>query len=355
MKEFFTNKKNRLLLCIALLVIVVCGLVVSLLGNVSHEMDKAVYPDSTLTESPVAFDKEVKYTEMLPLRVACPTLEYSVWLPSDVYEDNDCLVASYEGIKVVVAESPQSIETVATSVFPHQLNRPILGRKDKVDTYSNNTGYFYEYPASYYTCTVQSQISTRTVTTYSLTYGLHLSDDVTLYIYVSSESKDLLNGQKELLDKIAFSVRKVDLEQEEDLAGHVNVTEENMTPEGNNNSGLMKVEDYVEENTYLDENVLRIYLEKEMSEDVTQGVFIFGWMNILSHPVEVNVIAPDGRELHRIDEYSSEGHYVYNIGECASGTYIVEGYTIEQLTGVTMYIYEEEFYKSEYLHEGIYE
>ncbi len=347
MKKYIMAKKNQLFLCMALLVIVICGLLLSILGKVSYQLSKTVYPESTLTTDSVSFDTEYQYIESLPVLVACPTLQYSIWLPENVKGDEEYLVASYGDIDVIVMESQKDIETMATNVLPHYLNCPVLGQGDGVETYCCDTGYYFEYPASYCACTVQTQVSIRTVTTYTLTYGLHLSDDTTLYIYVSSDSKDLLKGQKELLDKIAFSVREVGFGQ------NTSVTNNGSSNESGSGPIIMDVDDYVEKNTYLDENVLRIALEHEMDAAMENGVFLFEWMNSMTHPVEVNVFAPDGRELHLIEDYSYEGHYVYDVGECVGGTYIVEGYTTEQLTGVTMSVFERSFYRTEYLFEDV--
>lgn len=334
-------KSDKTVVSIARIVVLILVLVALLFGALTQigkefmKKESATYPQSTLTDNPVAFMEEyVQQEGLLDYRVGCPSLPYAISVPKEVYVEGDTIHATLGDIDILICESAESFDFMLTKTLPTKLNFPLLGNPHDVSVLVRDMGYFYAYGADYAAGRINTKISVREVVTYICMYRLALSEVNSLYIYVSSESEELLSGQKDLLESIAFSVRAIDENatvEEEILADEV------IEP--------IVEEDAVEETVGLPESGTQIIsLEKEMDWEFQNGVFVFEWMNVKTEPWELNVYGPDGTKLLFLEEYSEKGHYVYEIGTMAQGIYIVDGITGEPLTGVMMSLYEKEDY-----------
>lgn len=324
-KQTNENERNKILVILIAILIVIIGLVGSLLKKLTMEVDASKFPQSTLTKTAGVLPEKVT-EELLPLTIACPTMRYQISIPKDINTVNDKIVGTYEDMRFVICESNEEMNKMISSTLPNALNIAVIGRPHEVEIKVQDTGYCYPYIAEYVAMSVNTQFSVREVTAYAFVYRLKLESDNSLYIYVSTESKEIIKGAKDLLDKIACSVRPIS---------------ENIDKEE------LQISDLKEE-----EGVLPIFLEKEALYPMENGVFLFEWMNVDASPINLEVIAPNGEKLKLMEEYSTNGHYVYVVGEMESGTYIIEGTTQEQISGVVMSIYEWDYYYSEFVSFG---
>jgi len=351
MENGFIWKDRRVKLLFLMVLVGFCMvcLIFTAIDQMIRQLNTQEYPKSTLTKEAVAFpETSISVSEMLPVKITCPSLPYTLNLPINYTGKDEKIVGSYGDIDIVICESSLSMDKMIRQELPGTLVASVAGYERDVEIKVQDMGYFYEYPAEYVAMQITTQISIRKLVTYACVYRLSLSDETSLYIYVSAETDGIMFGEKDFLDRVAYSVRpyvknitdlevneveKVDAEGENVKEGKEEKKEENVLNNG-------------------DEGFLRIYHEKEVSFTVKEGVFLYEWANAQVQPSELVVYGPDNRVLPLLEEYSYPGHYVFEIGASDSGTYNVVGLTKEQITGVMMSIYEKESYLDMYVTFG---
>jgi len=354
-KDIFSQKRNRIAVVMVCIVLLILVILFSLVSKILDALDALSYPESTLSDTAEEF-KEPYQEEMLPLTISCPSFDYRIQLPADIRDVDGKIVGRFEGMQFVVCESEEDMDEMINKTLPNALNVSVAGFDKKVEVRVRDNGYFYPYPAEYVAMRVETKVTVREKVTYAFAYALELEPDSFLYIYVSTESEELLTGAKNLLDEIAYSVRPLEEEKQE---GEILESEDSKQDKAETMEDILAslpgqwvdAEDYVAPDGAI-KDTLYIDLEQEVSFPVENGVFLFEWMNVDIHPTEVNIYAPTGKELRLMEEYSSEGHYVYKIGEMESGTYTIKGSTLARLTGVVMSVYEWDYYYEEFVTFG---
>lgn len=333
MKEFLEKKQNKLLIVIAVLAIMVLSILWSLVSQIAAQVDSFSYPQSTLTDMPAEFTEEFSDATM-SLVVSCATMDYTICLPESITAVSEKIVGTYGDLSFVVCESKEDMQTMISGALPSSLNVPVVGKPHQVNVRVSDEGYFGPYQAEYMAAEITTQISVRKVLTYGFAYQLKLEEGKSLYLYVSSEDKELLSGAKALLDKLASSVREYVPEVS------VDTPTEEVVDNKQDMQEVMPPKEYT------------IYLESESIFPLENGVFLFEWMNSDSKPTELRVYAPDGTECIFDEELSHSGHYVYRIGPMEEGVFLITGTTKEQLRGALFNAYEWSFYNEQYITFG---
>ena len=331
-------KENRVICsviaCVSVFVLFVGFLI--LRGIIKDEMAKSA-PVSTLTKTPRALTDDYLNYDELSMCVRCAGTDYVLWLPADAQVEEGCVKAKLGGINIIATVSDKPLEEVLSDYIPQNLYFSVLGYEPKTDIISVEDGYFKLYPANYAVSVSEARVSVRVMTCYVLSYELKISDNKSVYIAVSSESKSTLDEAKKLLDVIASSLRKY--EDTEPAVQDAVFSE------------LDKVRDKTDKKD--DKEELRpntrngahiINFRHKVTKATEDGIMVVMWENYTVEPVELTVFGLEGCELKRIKEECDGGFYVYEVGKAPAGTYVFFGSTDEVLEDIYVDVYEAEDY-----------
>ena len=350
--EFIKENKK---LCIAILCIgiLVLGVGSVVLQGVMHRGISRNVPESTLTTMPNALSDAFLNYKDLNMCVHCAGTDCALWVPADAHLEEDYIKASLNGVNIVVSVSDKSLGDMICDDIPRRLYVSVLGKKPKTDILLRDEGYFSVFPAQYAVSVFKAQISVRSVTCFVLTYALEVSEHRYIYLSVSSESEDMLEGGKKILDAVASSLRKYedssldiqdamfsDVVEEIESGKHDIAAHDIVKPSVN--------DDHEKTNPLADfaspDGKLDLYFQKKIDKATENGILVMMWENYTVEPVSLTVFGVDGGQVKPIMEECVPGFYAFEVGRAAAGKYLFKGTTDTELIDVYVDLYEADDY-----------
>ena len=342
LKKWLSEGKNKLVVFVVVAVLAIIMLLVTLIEQIGGVVDAADYPKGNISKEkcdfilvePPAYLSQTKLNPVLGIYLA---------LPKDMKVDGNWLVGSYNGVTYVVGSSTDSITELCKGDLFKKAVTGVLGYESDATVRTLDSGYMYGFEATYCDTTYETLVSTKKATHHSICYALS-SDEFSnsterLILYAVSEDIGSLELAEEVLRSISLSVR--------------HQTKEGVADTSLNNGGSDKIKDRGDDKgdaikpgiTYRENPKENPFEEPVYTIDLfwhnrgkgyLNTVFLIEWENIEAEPLELAVRGPEGQMGILNQEYSTAGHYVYEMGITDEGSFRITGTTDVQLTGVSV-------------------
>lgn len=340
--SYVLHSKECRALLIALFILVVMAFFLTNRFTTELEEDVGDYPCSTLSVVP----DEQKYiqSDILNNTFCCPTVPYDISIPGTIIENGDrWITSSYGDYTVTLLEtSDDAITSLNKRLSTYAMDTIDIPSVEWDDVISD-AGYINGYQASYHTGMAKVETHMHSYLLYGVMYEIFTDGDYNLMIYVSTDSREKLAGGKEILDSIIFMMQHQDElvtgdEEIENTESSIETDEdvgatESVAPTLENDISMSDTEDnsYIMENGTIvsNENGITVYSKDYtlyVDEAYEDGLYItFCWINFEIEPIDMYVIAPNGRRYDRDTSLSRSGEWVFVIPKSEAGTYTIHG------------------------------
>lgn len=323
------DKKTILLLAGVIITVISAVVLTAGLFGASAEATISAFPVSTLSVE----EDTLEYREIEGTELRCPYIPYIISLPGEIYMSSaDMILSETDDYKIAMVVSNRTFEDVIKASIGEKLMESIDLPETEWSEYVSGTGYINSYSTAYKGGILKINSKMNTEVDYAVAYEVTARDmEKNLVIFVACKNADMLDGAKNLLDAMVYTLVPEDVTD--------SVTDEISTeniPETENTGSRTDVEGENEGET--DGKSYQLYSSSNLSE-----AYVLFWYEAGTGDVSgIHLTTPEGTKIYPDESISSEGCCVFFMKGASSGTYFINVKEVPQ--GVSYELMSEERY-----------
>lgn len=323
-------RKTNLLLAGVIIAVISAVVLTAGLFGASAEATISTFPVSSLSVE----EDALAYRELEGTELRCPYIPYVISLPGEIYSSSaDMILSKTDDYKIAMVVSNRTFDDVITVSIGEKLMESIDLPETEWAEYVSGTGFINSYNASYKGGILKINSKMKTEIDYAVAYEVETYDTgMSLVIFVACEDAELLDGAKNLLDAMVYT-----LVPEESVTD--SVTDESSEE---SISGTESVDLQMDMESESVASVAGKSYQLYSSSDLSEAYVLFRYEASTGDVSDIHLVTPEGTKLYPDESKSSEGCCIFFIKGASSGTYFIN--VKEAPQGVSYELMSEERY-----------